>query len=463
MSYVGFVNYNSGGNTPIAHTLYGKCDTQAGTAAKTVSLSNFDKLLDGVTIKIKFTYANTVNSPTLNINSTGAKAIQKASGSPVAAADSWKAGQVVSFTYDNTAGAWIMNDFRDYASTSAPGIVKLESTPTFNLTTKGTGGSTSNVVTTSGLYAAYDNLLGAIGTETLNSGFGSNVSIKAAINSLYTTCFGADFYESFNARYSGFELSSTVATTGNNGALWNSIKGNIKGIGDYFWIKLNNVNVKCRIAGRNIYKECGNTILGDHYIIVTDTAFQNAAYYPANDTSGDTKSSGNTSSKSAFLGSDIWNSTLGANPSTGAAVTTKGINQTLYSIFGSALIKYSDMSTNTINSTAASAAGAGWTGSSNAWEWHDCYATLLNECEVFGDPIFSSSGYDIGIKKAQLPLFTLNPELIVLRDSSGSRMLYWLKNVASDRNFCNCNGTGFAAADGASASVGLRLEFLLSI
>ena len=188
MSYVGFVNYNSGGNTPIAHTLYGTCGTDAATAAKTVSLSNFDKLLDGVTIKIKFTYANTVNSPTLNINSTGAKAIQKASGTAVAAADSWKAGQVVSFTYDNTAGAWIMNDFRDYASTSAPGIVKLESTPTFNLTAKGNGGSTSNVVTTSGLYAAYDNLLGAIGTETLNSGFGSNVSIKAAINSLYTTC-----------------------------------------------------------------------------------------------------------------------------------------------------------------------------------------------------------------------------------------------------------------------------------
>ena len=110
-----------------------------------------------------------------------------------------------------------------------------------------------------------------------------------------------------------------------------------------------------------------------------------------------------------------------------------------------------------------SSAGAGWTGSSNIWEWHDCYATLLNECEVFGGPIVSSSGYDIGIKKAQLPLFTLNPELIVLRDSNGSRTWYWLKNVASDRNFCNCNGTGFAAADGASGSCSLRLEFLLSV
>ena len=458
MSYVGFVNYNSGGNKPIAHTLYGSCGTAAGTAAKTVTLADFDKLLDGVTIKIKFTYANTVASPTLNINSTGAKAIQKASGTAVAAADSWKAGQVVSFTYDNTAGAWIMNDFRDYASTSAPGIVKLESTPTFNLTAKGTGGSTSNVVTTSGLYAAYDNLLGAIGTETLNSGFGSNVSIKAAINSLYTTCIGANFYESFNTRYSGFELSSTVATTDNAGALWNSIKGNIKGIGDYFWIKLNNTNVKCRIAGRNIYKDCGDTALGDHYTIVTDTAFQSVVYYPANDTSGGTKSSGNTSTKQAFLGSDLWNLTLGADPSTGAAVITTGINSILYSIFGNSLLKYRDLSTNSINKTAMSSAGAGWTGSSNGWEWHDCYATLLNECELYGGPVFSSSGYDIGIKKAQLPLFALNPELISLRS-----MWYWLKNVASGSDFCHCCNDGLAGDLGASGSFGLRLEFQLSI
>ena len=113
-----------------------------------------------------------------------------------------------------------------------------------------------------------------------------------------------------------------------------------------------------------------------------------------------------------------------------------------------------------------SSAGAGWTGSSNNWEWHDCYATLLNECELYGGPVFSSSGYDIGIKKAQLPLFTLNPELIILKndpDTGSGRQWYWLKNVASGSNFCFCNAGGFAGSDGASYSGGLRLEFQLSI
>ena len=173
-------------------------------------------------------------------------------------------------------------------------------------------------------------------------------------------------------------------------------------------------------------------------------------------------SSNNTSSKAAFLGSDMWNTVLGADPSTGAAVTTSGINSTLYSIFGDTLLKYKDMSSNSINETAMSAAGAGWTGSSSGWEWHDCYATLLNECEVYGGPVFSSSGNDIGIKKAQLPLFTLNPELIMLKDSNGNRIWYWLKNVVSSTAFCYFSAGGYPDTGGASASAGLRLEFLLS-
>ena len=50
------------------------CSTAAATAAKTVSLENYE-LQDGNVIYIKFTNDNTAASPTLNINSTGAKAI----------------------------------------------------------------------------------------------------------------------------------------------------------------------------------------------------------------------------------------------------------------------------------------------------------------------------------------------------------------------------------------------------
>ena len=112
--------------------------------------------------------------------------------------------------------------------------------------------------------------------------------------------------------------------------------------------------------------------------------------------------------------------------------------------------------------TLASTAGVGYTGCSSMWQWHECYATLLNECEVYGGPIVSSSFYDTGFKKTQLPLFTLNPELIMLKDSNGSVIWYWLKNVASGSAFCACR-VGAASDGGASGSGGLRLEFLLSV
>lgn len=53
---------------------YGTCSTAAATAAKTVSCSGF-ALLTGAEITVKFTVTNTAANPTLNVNSTGAKAI----------------------------------------------------------------------------------------------------------------------------------------------------------------------------------------------------------------------------------------------------------------------------------------------------------------------------------------------------------------------------------------------------
>lgn len=66
------LNFNS---TDYVFTLpYGTCATAAATAAKVVTLDNFS-LETGASVRIKFTYANTVSSPTLNINNTGAKSI----------------------------------------------------------------------------------------------------------------------------------------------------------------------------------------------------------------------------------------------------------------------------------------------------------------------------------------------------------------------------------------------------
>lgn len=89
---------------------YGVCNTAASTAAKTVTIDNF-VLMTGITIHVKFTYRNTVSSPTLNVNETGAIAIKRyattAAGTGIATA--WYAGAVISLTYDGTN--WVMNDW----------------------------------------------------------------------------------------------------------------------------------------------------------------------------------------------------------------------------------------------------------------------------------------------------------------------------------------------------------------
>lgn len=112
MAYVGKITGTNGTTGLVASTLYGTCATAAATAAKVVTCSAFDKLLDGVTIHVLFTYSNTASAPTLNVNSTGAKAIKRygttAPGTTEAA--SWPAGGMVSFTYDNTNSFWRMND-----------------------------------------------------------------------------------------------------------------------------------------------------------------------------------------------------------------------------------------------------------------------------------------------------------------------------------------------------------------
>lgn len=112
MSYVGKVAV--GGSTHlVGSTLYGTCSTGASTAAKVVTCASFDKLEIGITIHVKFTNQNTAASPTLNVNSTGAKAIvgmlsDTGSSSTSVTTPNWAAGSVVSFTYDGTS--WVMND-----------------------------------------------------------------------------------------------------------------------------------------------------------------------------------------------------------------------------------------------------------------------------------------------------------------------------------------------------------------
>lgn len=88
---------NFDGSAAITH--YGTCSTAAGTAAKTVACTSFT-LVTGSRIVIKFTVTNTAASPTLNVNSTGAKAIQYR-GAAITAGY-LAANRTYEFVYDGT-------------------------------------------------------------------------------------------------------------------------------------------------------------------------------------------------------------------------------------------------------------------------------------------------------------------------------------------------------------------------
>ena len=81
----------------LAYDNFGTCSTGASTVAKTVSISAFN-LITGAEATVLFTNGNTATNPTLNIASTGAKAIWY-NGTNIGNID---ANMVIKVVYDGT-------------------------------------------------------------------------------------------------------------------------------------------------------------------------------------------------------------------------------------------------------------------------------------------------------------------------------------------------------------------------
>lgn len=96
--------------------LYATCDTAAGTVAKVATLASGTlSLKAGATVAVKFTYANTASSPTLNIAGTGTKAMYIQGVRDVY----WTDGATVTFTYDGAN--WRVASEPVYAPTATIG------------------------------------------------------------------------------------------------------------------------------------------------------------------------------------------------------------------------------------------------------------------------------------------------------------------------------------------------------
>lgn len=120
--------YVGSGDLGVFALPYGECSTAAATAAKTVTVQGDFVLEKGAMVAVKFTYTNSVASPTLNVTplggtATGAKSIIQygTTAASTSVKTSWPAGQVVIFVYDGTYWQRAFSDtdtIRSYGSSA---------------------------------------------------------------------------------------------------------------------------------------------------------------------------------------------------------------------------------------------------------------------------------------------------------------------------------------------------------
>lgn len=104
MAYASKKKLSDNSIVPLGSNLYGVCSTASGTATKTVTMPDFNVLVEGVTIHVQFTNGNTAGNPSLKVGATSTVAVKR-NGSMKG---EWESGSVVSFTYDGTH--WVQND-----------------------------------------------------------------------------------------------------------------------------------------------------------------------------------------------------------------------------------------------------------------------------------------------------------------------------------------------------------------
>lgn len=89
---------------------YGTCATAGDVAAKVVTISNTDWVLQvGSIIGVKFTNTNSASSVTLNVNGTGAKSIyyNNAAYTSTSSSICGYASRVIYYMYDGTYWVWL--------------------------------------------------------------------------------------------------------------------------------------------------------------------------------------------------------------------------------------------------------------------------------------------------------------------------------------------------------------------
>ena len=215
-------------NGASAITHYGSCSTAAATAAKTVSLTGF-KLVTGAVVFVRFTVTNTAANPTLNVNSTGAKAIQYRNAA--VSAGTLAANRVYAFVYDGSAWELIgdvdTNTTYKTATASVSGLNKLSDATNSSLdTTDGTAATPKAVKT------AYDKAVSAASAastaqSTANTAKSTADTAKSTADAAKSAADNSFSFSNAPAKKAQHVMTNPVATGGtfsiivpNYGSYW---------------------------------------------------------------------------------------------------------------------------------------------------------------------------------------------------------------------------------------------------
>ena len=152
------------------HSYYTVCDTAADVAAKTVTVDGFE-LTPGAMLIIKFTNANSIAEPTLDVNGTGAKPMYRYGTTTLSTGTTttgWVAGAVQWFTYDGTG--WVRDYWNNTTYTNASLGCGYGTCSTEAGTTAKTASLSSYSLTANGIVAIkFTNDVPASATLNINS------------------------------------------------------------------------------------------------------------------------------------------------------------------------------------------------------------------------------------------------------------------------------------------------------
>lgn len=198
--------------------MYGTCTTSGATTAKIVNCEGFTSLTTGASIRVKFSYANTATSPTMNVNGTGAKYIKKY-GTTGSMGYMWYMGEVKDFVYDGTY--WVMVD-GGTATTTYYGVTKLRSTIANDDTTALTPGAVYDLGIDSGTWTP--TVTGA-STYSSRSGWYQKTGDTVTVGFLVTGTFSTSTTTSTNVTISGLPYTNGSYLAAGGGVVFGAYIG----------------------------------------------------------------------------------------------------------------------------------------------------------------------------------------------------------------------------------------------